>query len=119
MPKVKAKFGGHLVAKPPSLEASHLEVAKTLSKYHVQVSNPILKGRYTKLEEGVNWKGAKYGGRPTKREGVMLYREDTSKVEEPPYNEGASIFMEVPPNVEERYIYLEDVNALKEGASQY
>ena len=63
--------------------------------------------------------------------GVMLYREDTSKlealswlvegakVEEPPYNEGASIFMEVPPNVEERYIYLEDVNALKEGASQY
>ena len=58
----------------------------------------------------------------------MLYREDTSKlealswlvegakVEKPPYNEGASIFMEVPPIVEERYIYLEDVNALKEGA---
>ena len=50
------------MAKPSSLEASHLEVAKTLSKYHVQVSNPILKGRYTKLEEGVIEKEAKYEG---------------------------------------------------------
>ena len=67
---------------------------------------------------GVQLKGRAscYIGRILLKLEALSWLVEGAKVEEPPYNEGASIFMEVPPNVEERYIYLEDVNALKEGA---
>ena len=68
---------------------------------------------------GVQLKGRAscYIGRILLKLEALSWLVEGAKVEKPPYNEGASIFMEVPPIVEECYIYLEGAILVLEGAT--